>query len=81
MAFRDGRAGSADPWDADLIGHWGDNAACEGVFGMLKREWVQHRRYRAQTEARADVFDYIERFHKPRMRPRSLTRFKSFQPI
>ena len=29
-----------------------------------------HRRYRTQNEARADVFDYIERFHNPKMRRR-----------
>jgi len=37
---------------------------------MLKREPVHHRRYRTQNEARADVFDYAERFHNPRMRRR-----------
>ena len=52
------------------VGHCGDNAACEGFFGMLKRERVHHRRYRTLDEARADVFDYIERFHNPRMRRR-----------
>lgn len=52
------------------VDHCGDNAACEGFFGMLKRERVHHRQYRTQDEARADVFDYIERFHNPRMRRR-----------
>ncbi len=52
------------------VGHCGDNAACEGVFGILKRERVHHRRYRARDEARADLFEYIERFHNPRMRRR-----------
>ena len=52
------------------VGHCGDNAACEGFFGMLKRERVHHRRYRTQDEARADLFEYIERFHNPRMRRR-----------
>lgn len=52
------------------VGHCGDNAACEGFFGMLKRERIHHRRYRTQNETRADVFDYIERFHNPRMRRR-----------
>jgi len=52
------------------VGHCGDNAACEGFFGMLKRERVHHRRYRTRDEARADLFDYIERFHNPRMRRR-----------
>jgi len=52
------------------VGHCGDNAACEGFFGMLKRERVHHRRYRTREEARSDLFDYIERFHNPRMRRR-----------
>jgi len=52
------------------VGHCGDNAACEGFFGMLKRERVHHRRYRTQDEARADLFEYIELFHNPRMRRR-----------
>jgi len=52
------------------VGHCGYNAACEGFFGMLRRERIHHRRYRSQNEARAEVFDYIERFHNPRMRRR-----------
>ncbi len=52
------------------VGHCADNAACEGFFGMLKRERVNHRQYRTRDQARADVFDYIERFHNPRMRRR-----------
>ncbi|WP_155736462.1 IS3 family transposase, partial [Stutzerimonas frequens] len=50
--------------------HCGDNAACEGFFGQLKRERVVHQSYRTRDEARADLFDYIERFHNPRMRRR-----------
>ncbi len=45
------------------VGHCGDNAAMEGFFGKLKRERVNRRRYLTLAEARADVFDYIERFH------------------
>ena len=52
------------------VGHCGDNAACEGFFGQLKRERVAHQCYRTLDEARADLFDYIERFHNPRMRRR-----------
>jgi len=52
------------------VGHCGDNAAAEGFFGMLKRERVNRRRYLTQAEARSDVFDYIERFHNPRMQRR-----------
>ncbi len=38
------------------VGHCADNAACEGFFGMLKRERVNHRKYRTRDEARADIF-------------------------
>jgi len=40
-----------------------DNAVVESWFGLLKREWVNRRRYRTRAEARLDVFDYIERFY------------------
>jgi putative transposase len=52
------------------VGHCGDNAAAEGFFGLLKRERINRRRYRTVDEARADVFDYIERFHNPRIERR-----------
>ena len=52
------------------VGHCGDNAACEGFFGMLKRERTNRKIYRTMDIAKADIFDYIERFHNPRMRRR-----------
>ena len=52
------------------VGSCADNAAMEGFFGLLKRERVNRRIYRTRSEARADVFDYIERFHNPRRRRR-----------
>jgi len=52
------------------VGHCGDNAAAEGFFGLLKRDQVDRQRYRTHAEARSGVFDYIERFHNPRMRRR-----------
>ena len=52
------------------VGHCGDNAACEGFFGMLKRERTNRRIYRTMDVAKADLFNYIERFHNPRMRRR-----------
>ena len=42
----------------------------EGFFGLLKRERVKLRIYHTRAEARAAIFDYIERFHNPRMRRR-----------
>jgi putative transposase len=63
------------------VGHCADNAACEGFFGMLKRERVHHRRYRTRDEARADLFDYLERFHNPRMRRRVARRDREFSAL
>jgi putative transposase len=50
------------------VGSCADNAAVEGFFGLLKRERVNRRQYHTRAEARADIFDYIERFHNPRKR-------------
>lgn len=52
------------------VGHCGDNAACEGLFGLLKRERIYRTNCATLDAARADVFDYIERRHNPRMRRR-----------
>jgi len=51
------------------VGSCADNAAVEGFFGMLKRERVNRRKYATRTEARSDIFDYIERFYNPARRP------------
>lgn len=50
------------------VGSCADKAAVEGFFGMLKRERVNRRCYATRAEARADIFDYIERFYNPRRR-------------
>ena len=63
------------------VGHCADNAACEGFFGLLKRERTNHRRYRTRDEARADVFHYIERFHNPRMRRRVARKDQQFSDL
>ena len=52
------------------VGHCGDNAPAEGFFGMLNGERVNRRRYLTVADARADVFDYIEGFHNPRIQRR-----------
>lgn len=41
-----------------------DNAAMESFFSSLKTERTERKTYRTRNEARADVFDYIERFYK-----------------
>lgn len=53
------------------VGHCVDKAACEGFFGVLKREPVYRTKYPTLNAARTDVFEYIERFHSPRMRRRT----------
>ena len=45
-----------------------DNAAMESFFSSLKTERIARRIYRTRDEARADVFDYIERFYNTRRR-------------
>ncbi|MQT47902.1 IS3 family transposase [Pseudomonas helleri] len=42
----------------------------KGFFGQLNRERVFHQSYRTFDEVRVDLFDYIERFHNPKMRRR-----------
>lgn len=45
-----------------------DNAAKESFFSSLKTERTARKVYRTCDEARADVFDYIERFNNPKRR-------------
>lgn len=52
------------------VGSCADNAAAESFFGVLKREQVNRQQYRTRAEARADIFDYIERCHNPQQRRR-----------
>ncbi|MGY4370571.1 putative transposase [Bradyrhizobium sp. LB1.3] len=40
-----------------------DNAAMESFFSSLKTERTARKVYRSRNEAKADVFDYIERFY------------------
>jgi putative transposase len=63
------------------VGHCGDNAAAEGFFGKLKRERVNRRRYLSLEQARADVFDYIERFHNPIIQRRLDARIQAFSGL
>jgi len=45
-----------------------DNAAMESFFSSLKIERVKRKTYRTRDQARADIFDYIERFYNPTRR-------------
>lgn len=40
----------------------------ESFFSSLKIERVTRKVYRTRNQARADVFDYIERFYNPTRR-------------
>jgi putative transposase len=53
-------------------GNCWDNAAMESFFSSLKTERTAHTTYRTREEAKADVFDYIERFSNPRRRHSTL---------
>jgi putative transposase len=53
-------------------GNCWDNAAMESFFSTLKTERSSRRRYRTRDQAKADVFDYIERFYNPRRRHSTL---------
>ena len=46
-----------------------DNAAMESFFSSLKTERIGRKVYRTRDAARADVFDYIERFYNTIRRP------------
>jgi putative transposase len=52
-----------------------DNAAMESFFSSLKTERTNRRHYATRNEARADVFDYIERFYNRRRRHSTLGYF------
>ena len=43
-----------------------DNSAMESFFSTLKTERTARKTYRTRNEAKADVFDYIERFYNPK---------------
>jgi putative transposase len=45
-----------------------DNAAMDSFFSSLKTERTANKTYRTRDEAKADVFDYIERFYNPKRR-------------
>ena len=42
-----------------------DNAAMESFFSSLKIERVHRSVYQTREQAKADVFDYVERFYNP----------------
>ncbi len=59
-------------WSMSRAGNVWDNAAVESFFSSLKTECVSRKIYRTRDDARADVFDYIERFYNPNRRHSTL---------
>ena len=60
--------------DHDLVssmsrrGNCHDNAVAESFFQLLKRERIRRQVYATRSDARADVFNYIEMFYNPKRR-------------
>lgn len=48
-------------------GNCHDNAVAESFFNLFKHERMRRRSYKTRTEARQDVFDYIEMFYNLRV--------------
>lgn len=49
-----------------------DNAAMESFFSSPKTERVGRKTYLTRNHAKADMFDYIERFYNPTRRHSTL---------
>jgi putative transposase len=49
-----------------------DNSAMESFFSSLKTERTARKAFRTREQARAEVFDYIERFYNPTRRHSTL---------
>lgn len=49
-------------------GNCHDNAVAESFFQLLKRERIRRRIYTARSDARSDVFNYIEMFYNSQRR-------------
>jgi putative transposase len=43
-----------------------DNAAMESFWSTLKTEWLHHKTFQTQQQARSAIFDYIETFYNPK---------------
>jgi len=49
-----------------------DNATMESFFSSMKTERIGRKTYRTRNHAKADMFDYIERFYNPTRRHATL---------
>jgi putative transposase len=45
-----------------------DNSAMESFFSSMKTERIARKVYRTRDQAKAEAFDYIERFYNPTRR-------------
>ena len=53
----------------------------EGCFGVVKRERKNNRKDRTLNRARADVFNYFQRFHNPRRGGNVAAQDRKFTPF
>ena len=49
-------------------GNCHDNAVAESFFQLLKLERIKKKIYASRTEARSDIFEYIEMFYNSKRR-------------
>jgi len=49
-------------------GNCHDNAVAESFFQLLKRERIKKKIYSNRSEARTDIFEYIEMFYNSKRR-------------
>ena len=54
------------------VGDCYDNAMCESFFASLECELIDRRTLRSHTEARKEIFNYIEGWYNPHRRHRAL---------
>lgn len=47
-------------------GNCHDNAVAESFFSLLKAERIKRKIYKTRSEARSDIFNYIELFYNPK---------------
>ena len=64
--------GSGVPCLMSRSGNVWDNAEKESFFPSLKTERIARKSYRTRNQARANVFDYIERFYSTTRRHSTL---------
>jgi putative transposase len=65
---KDGGAVADIACSMSRAGNVWDNGAMESFFSSLKTERTARKLYRTRDEAKADIFDYIERFYNPKRR-------------